>query len=448
MTIRSACRLALAALALSAAAAAGAADPVEIPPPPMNRDRAAPPAILEDRARPPDAPTAAAIDAALRENDPAAARVLAEKALAASRIAYGPRDSRIVVPLYNLGAVKQRAGQVVPSLADFQQAIDLAENLGGPRDDRLFEAWYGTGIAQLEAGQFGPAVDSLTTALQLHRVNRGLYSDGQGDVLHALALATAAATGKLDDAFELERKRMLNAERLHAGKPEIVPLYDSVARWYRNNGLYNEAIVLNAFIVDLLTKIWSKDDPRLFPYLLELARSAGYRKSAPDTAPLAGWQQPAVLIERARVLASDEKFGTVERRARAMLEVGDTCMVAARRDKAPPIYLAAAQLFASAGLVSPLLDPAFLTLDAPGYVPGRAIQPDDGVIVAEFNVEANGKAQQVKIVEMRPTTLPKSTADALVTAIRRAQLRPRYQGDKPVAAQGIRFRLPVRGDSA
>jgi tetratricopeptide (TPR) repeat protein len=205
--------------------------PLELEAPHLVFDRPAPPKITEDPARTPDAPTAAAIAAAVTESDAVGGRALAEKALASSRIAYGPNDVRTLIPLINLAVVKQATGDLSGALVDYKAAVTLGENTAGPRDPRLFSAWYGIGTTNLQAGRFDDALEALATSLQLHRINEGLYDEGQIEILHAIALAQGALT-KREDAVEVEQRRVEVAERVYGlGTPALAPVYNSVGRW-------------------------------------------------------------------------------------------------------------------------------------------------------------------------------------------------------------------------
>src|SRR5262249_51247783 len=125
----------------------------------------------------------------------------------------------------------------------------------------------------------------------------------------------------------------------------------------------------------------------------------------------------------------------------------DSAMLLGRREQATQTYAKAMSAFTEAKLPAPFDQPAFLAFSPPGVVPGRRIQADDGYVLAEFTVDTDGRAKSIHVVEVKPTTIPKERSDALVSALKRAQLRPRYDQGRPVAVTGVRFRLPVRLDS-
>lgn len=431
-------------IAMLLMAAPGGAWSAELREPAIRGEAAPRPLLREDSHRPAEAPSAAAIDSVSAEDGAAAGVQLASKALAASRIAYGPRDARTVTPLVNLAHAKQRAGDTSAALIDYRMAIELAEKAGGPRDPRLYEAWNGAAYAHLAAGQFESAVEAYETALQLHRVNQGLYSEEQLGLLHALAIATRAS-GKAEDADEWQMRRLDVGQRQYAlGTPEVAQLYVSVGRWYRSVGRANEAIGLHALAVEILEKP-SKDDPRLIEPLIELALSGSERRRGVDEGPLPGSLQPAAALSRAEKLVDARSDGAASDRARSLIRLGDVHMGLARKEAALRVYAKASALLASTGEKAPFEEPVFLKFQPPrpDPIPGKP-----GYVLAEFDIDDNGKVKDVKIIETQPSVLPPTVGARLSTALRAARLRPRIENGKTVASKGLRYRLPVRGGSA
>ncbi|MGQ0618453.1 MAG: tetratricopeptide repeat protein [Panacagrimonas sp.] len=439
-------RLLIHLLSITALAVSAGAGAIELPAPASSVEMPAPPRILDDQARPVDAPTHLAIQAAIDEGSPANAVTLAGQALAASRIAYGPTDLRIVTPLINQAHAKQQAGDVAGALADYRVAIELDENQGGPREPKLFDAWYGIGHTHQLAGQFSIASEALGTALQLHRVNQGLYSAGQLEVINALALAYRGQD-KAEEADELQLKRVEVAERIYGlGTPELVPTYLSAARWYRAGGRISDAVALQGLAVSILEKAYSRDDPRLVDPLLEVVLTASLRRPNPDERPLPNYAHPATSLTRARRIAEAQKTGTPVEQARTLIRIADVNFATGRRDVAYELYTKAEALLASVREPSPLAQPAFISFQPPvATAPAGA---GTGFVLAEFSVDAQGRSRDVRIVESTPAGLPAGVGSRLTSALREARLRPRIDKGKPAATSGVRYRLPVREGSA
>lgn len=433
-------------LCLALVLATGVATAFELEAPPSSAKDLAPPRVIDDPARPVDAPTTLAIQAALDEGSATNARTLAERALLSSRTAYGPRDPRTLPPLINLAHARQLAGDVAAALADYRAAIELAESSGGPRDKRLFDAWYGTGYAHLRAGEALPAADALATALQVHRVNAGLYSAGQIDVLHALALAHRA-NGKAELADELQYRRSLVADRVFApGAPERLQTFLSVARWYREQGRIGEAVILQASAVRALEEAGSRDDPRLIDPLLELVQTASMRRIDPDERPLPSLAHPATALSRAQRIADAQSGQTPAAQAQTLIRIADVNLATGRRDAAYALYSRAETLLAQARTASPLSHPSFISFRPPSAESPKG--SGAGFVLAEFSVDSQGRTRDVRIVESMPRNLAKELSARLISALRDARLRPRIHQGKPVESAGVRYRLPVREGSA
>lgn len=401
------------------------------------------PRFLDDPARPSDAPTADALASVSAEDGAAAGVALAAKAVSASRVAYGPQDARMAVPIINLAHARQRAGDVAGALRDYQAAIDLLEAQRGPRDDRLFEAWYGMGHAHYQAGQYAPAAAALETALQLHRINRGLFNIEQLDVLRSVAMAQRAR-GEAEEADQTQVRRMIVAERVHGlGTPQLADVYVSGGRWFRSVGRPYESLRLNALAI-LIYEKQSKDDPRLLEPLVQAALAGSERRPDPDEPQLVGVPSPGAALARAERLADARTAASPAERAADLIRIGDAHLVMGRRDAALKVYAKATTLLTVAGTRAPFDEPAFISFQPPRPDP---LQGPDGFALAEFTVDRNGKARDVRIVEQQPPSLPATVTQALSRAIRDARLRPRLVDGKMVEASGVRYRLPVRGGS-
>ncbi|MGQ0700872.1 MAG: tetratricopeptide repeat protein [Panacagrimonas sp.] len=431
-------------LALVLAVAMQPAAVAELVEPVARDDGAGLPRFLPDPARPGDAPTHLAIQSITEEDGAAAGVILATRALEASRVAYGARDTRTVVPLTNLAHTKLRAGDTDAALKDYQLALELAESAGGPRDPRLFDAWYGIGWVHHKDGIDTAAAAAFATALQSHRVNHGLYSREQLEVLHALATSTYRA-GRTDDADALQVRRIEVAERIEGlSQVELAQTYISVGRWYRNTSRIDGAIRLHGLAVGMLEREKGKENPELLDPLLELATTGGLRRRDMDQEPLPPSWQPPVVLARAERLADARKNVPPAEQAQTLIRIGDVNMSLGRREPALRNYARATQMLAGLGQKPPFDKPAFLIFSPPNPLP---LEGAGGFLVAEFSVNEEGRTKDIKVVESQPASLPASIRSDLASALRYARLRPVIRAGKPVPSKAERFRLAVRGDS-
>ncbi len=284
---------------------------------------------------------------------------------------------------------------------------------------------------------------SLATALQLHRINEGLYSVGQLDVIHALALSLQAQ-GKTEDADDVEFRRMQVAQRVYAADaPELAKVYVVGGRWFRNAGQAEQSLRLLGLALVLFEEK-DENDPRLIEPLIEIAISGVGRRRDPDQLPTPGIPLPAAALGRAERLAEARTDGTPIERSAALVRVGDVHLLLGRREQALRAYAKASLLLAPLGRQPPFEQPAFINFRVPRPAPQAA---GAGYVLAEFGVNPNGTTRDVRIVETQPASLPPTIGASLVTALRQAVLRPEISNGKAVASSGLRYRLPVRSGS-
>lgn len=425
-----------AVLALASAQAAELSTPSAV-------QRIAAPAIPEDPHRPATAPGRAAIQASLEQDGAPAALVLAQRSVTESRAAYGPQDDRVTVPLIQLAHVRLALGDAGEALDHYRDAIALAEARGGPRDARLFPAWYGLGYLHLARGQAPAAESAFGTALQLHRLNHGLYSAGQLDILQALAVSARAA-GRDEDARQWQIRRIEVAERVHREAPAVLAsLYVSAGRWLRDTGATEDAIALHQLALQTLEKNGGREQAALFEPLVELALSGGQRRHDFDQTPLPPGLQPAALLTRAERLLQAMASADPADAATDWTRLGDANFVLGRRDPALAAYAQALIRYRQTGRAAPFDRPAFLRFEPP-----LATAERPGEIVAEFEVDDSGRAIKPRLVQRQPEDLPEALGSRLLQALRSARLRPVIQDGRAVAAPAQRYRFTVRGDSA
>jgi tetratricopeptide (TPR) repeat protein len=234
------------------------------------------------------------------------------------------------------------------------------------------------------------------------------------------------------------------AERVYGlDTPELARVYVSGGRWFRNVGRPYDALRLHALAIQIYESR-DKDDPRLIDPLVEAALAGSERRRDPDEPPLLGVPSPGAALARAERLVDVRKDGTPAERAADLIRVGDAHFVMGRRDSALEVYAKAIALLAPTGAPAPFDEPVFLKFDVPRPSP---LQGPDGFALAEFRVDAKGRARDVRIVGQQPGGLPASISHALVNAIEQSKLRPQLVNGQPVETAGVRYRLPVRGGS-
>ncbi|MGQ0700605.1 MAG: tetratricopeptide repeat protein [Panacagrimonas sp.] len=419
--------------ALSLAATFDAALAVEIGFQPMTAE--APPMrrLMLDPDRPRDAPTAQLIEVVGIQDDSDSALRVAIKAYNASVRAYGLSDPRRIVPLTNLATARLRAGQPAAAIRDFQSAIELVPVEKSPRDPRLAEAHYGLGAAYFAQGQWPQAIKAFEDGLQQHRVYHGLSSEGQIDFLRALA-ASNREFGKVRDADQWQQRRVDVAERVFDRNADRMAWsYVSAGRWFRDSGNVEDALTLHGRAVSVIEAAHGTSTPLLIGPLLDLAISGAFVKPKSGSAPLPPNLSPDWVLSRAKTLALANPGAASAEGARLLERVADVYWVFGRSSDALPLYARAKSVDLSV--------PAFLVFHPP--IPAADAPLPRGYVLAEFEVDARGKARNVALVEGIPPYLSATLGTKLLAAIRSAKLRPRMLDGKPVATAGVRYRIQV-----
>jgi tetratricopeptide (TPR) repeat protein len=127
-------------------------------------------------------------------------------------LALAPEDS---ANWFNLGFVRERAGDPTGAVAAFGEATRLA-----PRQDR---AWFGLGLAHARLGRHGQAAAALEQAVALQPLNgEGFYHLGMAYHHAELPREVTRVVKRLVD-FEPRRARMLARDTARADLMELIP---------------------------------------------------------------------------------------------------------------------------------------------------------------------------------------------------------------------------------
>lgn len=402
--------------------------------------------LVADPAQPEGAPTSLLIEVAGIQESAETALQLATKAMGASKLAYGDRDPRLVIPLTNLGIARQRAGKSDLALNDFKKAIALAEAEGGPRDSRLFDAWYGLGMAHYSSGRPTSAAQAFETALHVNKVNEGLYQANQLEVMHALALCFREA-GMIEGAKLWQQRRLEVANKAISKDAErSIRTYISVGRWMRDQGEIATALALHHEAVAKTAALNGTESPKLIGPLLDLAISARLRRPKYGEATAFRNLLPESPLGHARRIAENSREETPAERGRRLMHIGDVYWIVGRAAQAKQTYGKAVELLGKDLTESPLAKPAFIAFAPPE--PSAREKELGGYLLAEFTVSNLGRARNARIVEGTHPWLIETIGRRLIGALRSARFRPRIENGRPVHTRDVRYRLILNRDDA
>jgi len=398
---------------------------------------------------PQDDSAAAALYPSLREAFAAGrlddARTQAQRALEATTKAHGERDSRTLDARLNLAVVHLNGGNARTAGEQFTSLIDDASALAGLRAPQLETAWYGLGQSLLVVGNPADAERAFAAALQQKRINDGLHSPEQVGYLDAMTL-TASHRGRpeLADGFQLRRIELF--ERLYDDKSiERADAAKVLADWYARTNRPKDALLAHAYRIDILSRAYGRDDPRLVPALLDEARSYALVIDTFRERPVAmqirtgdivhSNEQP--LNTALRLLRKHEIKLDSEERARMLIQIGDVHWIQGDRKRALNAWQLARD--ADAGAARRLSRPE--AIEWPADWPGQASVAAGGRLELKFTVNDRGNASKVEIASITPAG--DGSGPALLSSLRKAlgkvRFRPAVGTDRLEASDDVRY---------
>lgn len=109
------------------------------------------------------------------------------------------------IPAEAIAEEDSSALEISQQLASYQASLEVLESEYGPYDVRLNEVLMDTGRYYMSLGQFESAANNFDRALNITRINEGLYSESQLAILESLigALKAAGEWGQADDREHL-----------------------------------------------------------------------------------------------------------------------------------------------------------------------------------------------------------------------------------------------------
>lgn len=399
---------------------------------------------------PQDDSVAAALYPPLREAFAAGrhdqARALAQSAVDAVIKAHGERDPRVLDARLNRAVVLLDSGDTRNAGEQFTSLIDDASAIGGLRAPQLETAWYGLGLSLLLAGNPNDAERAFAAALQQKRIHDGLYAPEQVGYLDAMT-ETASRRGRLELADGFQLRRIELAERLYSDKSvERADAAKVLADWYTSTERHKDALVAHAYRIDILSRAYGRDDPRLVPALLDEARSYALVVDKFRERPVAIQIRSGTIIQSAeqplnvalRLLKKNEVRLSGQERAALLIQIGDVHWIQSDRKRANNAWQLARAADPGAALRLAQPEP----LEWPNDWPGQAGLGAAGRLELKFAVSERGRVSKIEIADMSPQG--DATGQALVASLRKAlgrvRFRPGVGADNLEARDDVRYR--------
>ena len=211
----------------------------------------------------------------------------------------------------------------------YESAIETIEASDGAFAAELIAPLYGLGRMQRRLDLNDAARASFRRGQHIEHRVRGVHAMGQLEAVREL-IEIEIGEGEHMDADRQQRFRIYVAEHNYgADHPALVPLLSDLAQWYDETGQYARSRKAQRRIVDIVSANGSAVDADLIDPLLAIMKSrrlqSGTCCSKKET------QQLAEILVTSRDLAP-------ERKAEALLELGDNFTALGRPSRALGYY--------------------------------------------------------------------------------------------------------------
>ena len=173
-----------------------------------------------------------------------------------------------------VNAHSQAQVNLTRSIAEYEREIQAREAEHGVYDPATGEYLLSVGLVYQNDGKHDEAVDAFTRALQIKRVNEGLYGTGQLLILEQLIKSNIASANWEEVDQNYQQLLWINKRNYDAGDPRLLPVVDMVGRWklkaYKEDLLDSSAIStigesekLFRDTIVILERQYGENDPRL-----------------------------------------------------------------------------------------------------------------------------------------------------------------------------------------
>lgn len=117
-------------------------------------------------------------------------------------------------------------------LRDYQRAVDEVLNTSNAYDPRLSELYFDLATALHQRGDLDRAIEAYDQSLYIVRVNHGLYSVHQADMLRGLASCYESLQQWQDASDRYRHLLWLHQQSLGGDSPLLIPVIQEVGSWY------------------------------------------------------------------------------------------------------------------------------------------------------------------------------------------------------------------------
>lgn len=378
----------------------------------------------------------------------AEARDIAEQIVDLTVRLYGATSIEMAAPRTNLATTQLALGDLAGAAQNYRAAIDLIERGEGPASPRLVNPLLGLGETCIRNGLYDQARDAYQRALRINHIDAGFYNAGQFPIMDGLTEAWLGLN-QLEQANAQQTTQVaIQRHRSGPASEELVPVLYKLGRWYNRTGQYVES--RNAFQTArrIIREQHGDTDPTSVDALLGEALSYTNEGAMPASAS---------TLKRALEVLDGQPERDHRKRAEVLVALGDLYTLNRQPRAAGQRYAQAWQELSGDvalaadrdgyfGQVSRISGPRLPeAVDADGRArseaPGLRSTWPRGAVLAEFTVDADGDARDIRIVESDP---PGLLDQQVLRVLAATAFRPRLADGVPTGTTGVTFRHEFR----
>ncbi len=354
--------------------------------------------------------------------------------------------------LTNLADAQRQSDRLDIGIANYLQAIELAETATNHLGSALIDPLLGLGRAYADSGQLAVAARTYERALHIDHVNNGPLNPEQMALLYEMS-ELYFSLGNFDEALAIQNICVDLARRHQPQKAmSQLPALFARAQMLARTGRLMDSQSAYRDIIRLIEDADGKESLALLPALHELADLFLYNviEDGYD-----GMRQARRYLRRALRVAERHPDATVMQKANARIAMGDFLLLkTADTPSAQRHYRRAWDLLDQSSAHTErekLFDGSVALNDVPsnhslGFRDLINREGEhEGHVSLVFNVTSAGRPVDIRLLEAVPEGYKE---EVVISRLRDLAFRPRMADGVPTGTRNLRFEVQYRFDSS
>jgi tetratricopeptide (TPR) repeat protein len=374
------------------------------------------------------------------------ALVAAKQTLQLALQIYGPETLEAALAHANVATAQTRTGELQGALTNYKASIELIEDHEGIVSPRLVNPLMGLAATHNEMGAFDLGLTTYKRALRINHVELGLNNSEQMIIRDGLTESYIGLDDMEDANFQQEAQLRIIRQEHGDDLDILLPAIYKLAGWYQRSNQPEQETLLLQNATRTVKKMAGSDSNEQIEMLRSLA-GAFQRMDMPAEA--------IRLLKKAWKINEDSEPPDPVLGAAILVEIGDFYNGFNDLRDARRYYTSAWEALLSEGGDSSaeLLNQYFgapvniWSVTLPDVYPLNSKtatlaleEPDlfrEGLLVAEYDIDQNGRADNIRIIESDPAGMLDKRISYLLG---RNFYRPRYADGVPVVTEGQQLR--------